>query len=258
MAFVQVTCPNCCDINVTKHGITSNGKQRFICKNEGCNTKTFILDYSDIGRLPETKEKIIDMALNGSGIRDTGRVLGISNSTVINELRKTEDKLQSINLNFLSSHNISEMEVHVVKVEENQLVAEDDQEAAIDEMWSFVENKGNQRWLWHAIDRKTGTVLAYVLGKRKDEVFLKLKGLLEPFGVIRYYTDDWGSYDRHLDPDTHVVGKQHTQKIERKHLTLRTRIKRLARKTICFSKLEQMHDIVIGLFVNRYEFGIPL
>ncbi|MBF0290462.1 MAG: transposase, partial [SAR324 cluster bacterium] len=45
---------------------------------------------------------------------------------------------------------------------------------------------------------------------------------------------------------------------ERKHLTLRTRIKRLTRKTICFSKTVKMHDIVIGIFVNRYEFGIPI
>src|SRR3989449_5432050 len=50
----------------------------------------------------------------------------------------------------------------------------------------------------------------------------------------------------------HSPGKRNTQKIERKHLTLRTRIKRLVRKTICFSKTIQMHDIVIGLFVNRY------
>lgn len=39
------------------------------------------------------------------------------------------------------------------------------------------------------------------------------------------------------------------------HLTLRTRIKQLARKTICFSKSTLLHDIVIGLFINRYEFG---
>ncbi|WP_448596449.1 IS1 family transposase, partial [Thermoleptolyngbya sp.] len=44
----------------------------------------------------------------------------------------------------------------------------------------------------------------------------------------------------------------------RKHLTLRTRIKRLARKTLCFSKSEQLHDIVIGLLVNRYEFGLAV
>jgi insertion element IS1 protein InsB len=116
--------------------------------------------------------------------------------------------------------------------------------------------KGNQRWLWHAIDHHTGKVWAYVFGRRTDEVFLQLKTLLEPFGLTRYYTDYWGAYTRHLDPDVHSPGKQHTQKIERKHLTLRTRIKRLVRKTICFSKTTQMHDIVIGLFVNRYAFGL--
>lgn len=128
-------------------------------------------------------------------------------------------------------------------------------EAEMDEMWSFVRDKSNQRWLWHAIDHRTGEVLAYVLGKRKDNVFKQLKALLEPFGINHYYTDDWGAYERHLDEKKHHVGKRNTQKIERKHLTLRTRIKRLARKTICFSKLERMHDIVIGLFINRYEFG---
>ena len=130
------------------------------------------------------------------------------------------------------------------------------EDAELDEMWSYVGNKGNQRWLWHAIDHATGKVLAYAFGDRKDAVFLNLKGLLEPFGITRLYTDGLGAYERHLPPDQHVVGKRNTQKIERKHLTLRTRIKRLARKTICFSKLEKMHDIVIGLFVNRYEFGV--
>jgi insertion element IS1 protein InsB len=102
----------------------------------------------------------------------------------------------------------------------------------------------------------TGAVLAYVFGRRKDAVFLQLKTLLEPFGLTRFYTDHWGAYTRHLDADVHSPGKRNTQKIERKHLTLRTRIKRLVRKTICFSKTTQMHDIVIGLFVNRYAFGL--
>jgi len=56
----------------------------------------------------------------------------------------------------------------------------------------------------------------------------------------------------------HQPGKRNTQKIERKHLSLRTRIKRLAGKTICFSKSTQMHAIVIGLFINRYEFALPV
>jgi insertion element IS1 protein InsB len=130
--------------------------------------------------------------------------------------------------------------------------------AEVDEMWSFVGSKREPRWLWHAIDHWSGAVLAYVFGRRQDEVFLKLKGLLEPFGITRFFTDHWGAYARHLAPETHVPGKRNTQQIERKHLTLRTRIKRLMRKTICFSKSIEMHDLVIGLFVNRYEFGLPV
>src|SRR6266446_2235757 len=105
------------------------------------------------------------------------------------------------------------------------------------------------------IDHYTGQILAYVFGTREDETFLQLKELLAPFGITHFYTDGWGAYRRHLDPSTHTVGKQHTQKIERKHLTFRTRIKRLTRKTICFSRSILMHDLVIGLFINRYEFG---
>jgi insertion element IS1 protein InsB len=101
-------------------------------------------------------------------------------------------------------------------------------------------------------------VLAYVFGCRQDEVFLRLKALLEPFGITRYYTDGWGAYERHLEAEQHTVGKDKTQKIESKHIRLRTRIKRLVRRTICFSKTERMHDLVIGLFINRYEFGLLL
>jgi insertion element IS1 protein InsB len=131
-------------------------------------------------------------------------------------------------------------------------------EAEVDEMWSFVSSKKAPRWLWHAIDHHTGAVLAYVFGRREDEVFVALKRLLEPFGITRYYTDYWGAYERHLAPEEHCPGKRNTQKIERKHLALRTRIKRLVRKTLCFSKSTQLHDIVIGLFVNRYEFGLAV
>jgi insertion element IS1 protein InsB len=104
----------------------------------------------------------------------------------------------------------------------------------------------------------SGTVLAYVFGRRQDTVFLQLKALLEPFGITRFYTDGWGAYERHLDAAQHEVGKANTQKIESKHINLRTRIKRLVRRTICFSKTEHMHDLVLGLFINRYEFGRPL
>ena len=125
-------------------------------------------------------------------------------------------------------------------------------------MWSFVQSKAHQRWLWHAIDHLSGVVLASAFGSRADTVFVELKKLLTPFRLEHFYTDAAGVYDRHLPASAHTVGKLHTQQIERQHLTLRTRIKRLARKTMCFSKSVLMHDPVIGLFVNRYEFGTPI
>lgn len=128
-------------------------------------------------------------------------------------------------------------------------------EAEADEMWSFVGSKANPRWLWHAIERHSGKVLAYVFGTRSDRVLKELRDLLAPFGVVNLFTDDWGAYHRVPLADKHHIGKRNTQRIERKHLTWRTRIKRLTRKSICFSKSEEMHDTVIGLFINRYEFG---
>jgi insertion element IS1 protein InsB len=125
----------------------------------------------------------------------------------------------------------------------------------LDEMWSYVGKKANPRWLWHAIDHYTGKVLAYVFGRRQDKVFLRLKALLEPSGITRYDTDGWGTYERHVNAEQHTVGKEHMQRIESKHINLRTRIKRLVRRTIGSSKTERMHELVIGLFVNRYEFG---
>jgi insertion element IS1 protein InsB len=98
-------------------------------------------------------------------------------------------------------------------------------------------------------------VLAYVFGRRKDEVFLQLQALLAPFHITRFYTDGWGAYERHIDSAQHTIGKAHTQKIESQHINLRTRMKRLVRRTICFSKTTMMHDLVLGLFINRYEFG---
>jgi insertion element IS1 protein InsB len=86
-------------------------------------------------------------------------------------------------------------------------------------------------------------------------VFLQLKELLEPFGITRFSTDGWGAYERHINPEQHEVGKANTPKIDSKHRNLRTRIKRLVRRTMCFSKTTTMHDVVIGLFITRYAFG---
>ena len=106
----------------------------------------------------------------------------------------------------------------------------------------------------YAVDHATNTVLAYVFGKRRDIVFQDLKVLLAPFNISRYFTDDWGLMNA-IWTLASMRSASRTQKIERKNLNFRTWIKRLARRSICFSKLERMHDVVIGLLINKVEFG---
>jgi transposase-like protein len=85
---VPVYCPQCASNQVVERGKPDTGQQRYLCQTDACLQQTFILDYRYWGRLPEVKRRIIDMALNGSGLRDTARVLGISKDTVLSTLQK--------------------------------------------------------------------------------------------------------------------------------------------------------------------------
>ena len=128
----------------------------------------------------------------------------------------------------------------------------------MDEMWSFVHDKSNQVWLWWAIEHETNTPLAYVFGTREHKFLDELLKLLSPFGINLFYTDNNYAYSSRISENHLKIGKRNTQKIERNHLTLRTRIKRLARRTICFSKMRDIHESVIGTFINTFFFGREL
>ena len=88
MALILVHCPYCQSEQVIKGGQTDTGKQRYRCHNPACSHQSFLLDSAYKGRSPEIKQRVIDLSLNGSGVRDTARVLGISPTTVIHELKK--------------------------------------------------------------------------------------------------------------------------------------------------------------------------
>jgi len=81
-------------------------------------------------------------------VRDTARVLRISTDTGFSELKKKEAALESVNTAFLRIRNPGGMAVTIERAGE----------AERDEVWSFVGNKGNPRWLWHAMDHHPGVV----------------------------------------------------------------------------------------------------
>ena len=121
----------------------------------------------------------------------------------------------------------------------------------VDEQWSFVGNKKNKRCLWYAWEPRFKRIVAHAFGKRNSETFKQLQRLLASFTINFFCTDDFSVYSANLPREKHIVGKRYTQRIERTNLTLRTRLKRLVRKTIGFSKSEAMHDKVIGTFIER-------
>ena len=80
-----IKCPHCGSDNIVKQGKTGNGTQKWQCNS--CK-KHFRLEYRYRAWQPGTKEKIIEMTLNSSGVRDIGRVLKISKDTVCSVLKK--------------------------------------------------------------------------------------------------------------------------------------------------------------------------
>jgi len=86
--WLAVHCPHCQSTDVKKHGTSSNGKRRYRCHNPNCPYETFSQSIDYPGRTREVKQQIVEMTLNGSGVRDIARVLHVSTATVIQELKK--------------------------------------------------------------------------------------------------------------------------------------------------------------------------
>jgi transposase-like protein len=81
-------CPYCQGTDIVRHGKTPQGKQRYRCRETSCQGRSFLLEYSYPGQSQHIKDQIVEMAMNASGIRDTARVLRVSPTTVIKELKK--------------------------------------------------------------------------------------------------------------------------------------------------------------------------
>jgi IS1 family transposase len=193
--------------------------------------RQFILDYTYQGCKPELRNLIVPMTLNGSGISDIARVLRVSINTVLKTIREQAAQIDEP----IAPARITELE--------------------IDEMWSFVGKKANQCWLWYAFDPARKKVVCFQLGRKTDESCRKLLDKLRYCLVVRYCTDDWESYGKFIPSTHHWISKEGTQRIERNNLNFRTHLKRLQRKTICFSKAEDMHYAVTKLYIKHLNAG---
>ena len=95
MAEAAVKCPHCQSDAVVRYGKTSNGKERFRCRQSAQCGRTFLQSYAYPGCLPTVKQQIVEMTLNGSGIRDIARVLQVGPNTVMRKLKKSRRPIAS-------------------------------------------------------------------------------------------------------------------------------------------------------------------
>jgi insertion element IS1 protein InsB len=246
MVLIPVKCPYCESTDVRKFG-KLNGKQRYECLNKECTHRTFLSEYTYNAYDPKIREKVFFHTVNGNGTRAISRLLHIAKDTVTDILRGFEHDLWYVNYDYLNTNNEEDIDIELVSVDE----------AEMDEMWSFVQNKSQQCWLWWVIDHNTGEPLAFHFGTRKYSNLDDLLALLKPFKIGTVYADDNPVYGSRLSKtETKLItGKKNTQRIENKHISLRTWCSRLVRKGIRFSKDYNMHKIVIALVINFWFFG---
>ena len=166
MAIELIICPTCFSKNVNLYGKTKLNKQRYRCKN--CH-RAFILDYSYNGHKKQVLEYIVPMTLNGSGIRDISRVLNISVNTVLNVIRNRATFLPP-SASVLPPGTVQNVE--------------------IDELWSYVARKSNQRWLWYAYERDQKKILAFVIDRRTDDACQRIVRMLSLYTIEHIYTDN--------------------------------------------------------------------
>ena len=124
-------------------------------------------------------------------------------------------------------------------------------------LWSFVRQKANKRLIWLALCKQTRQVVACVIGGRGISTCRYLwQAIPSVFKQGICFTDLWDAYQAVI-PDEHhqAVGKDSglTAHIERFNNTIRQRLARFVRKTLSFSKSDEMHLLCLHLFLHRYN-----
>ncbi len=127
----------------------------------------------------------------------------------------------------------------------------------LDELWSFVGKKADKRWVWIALARHTRQVVAYVIGDRGERTCRRLwQRIPEEYKRGCCYSDLWEAYRVVIPEKRHeAVGKESGElaHVERWNNTLRQRLARFVRKTLSFSKSDEMHEVCLKLFLHRYN-----
>jgi insertion element IS1 protein InsB len=231
----EMTCPTCGSHDISKNGTTRRGKQNYKCRD--CN-RQFVEDPQWKPKDKDTLSLIDSLLLEKIPLAGIARAIDVSVSW-----------LQAyVNAYYANVYQA----VKVIPKAKSKLRVQ------MDELWSFVDNKGNKQWVWLALDADTREVIGCYIGDRSRESAMGLWESLPPVyrQCATVYTDYWEAYVTVIPSKRHrAVGKDSglTSYIERFNNTLRQRVSRLVRKTLSFSKKLENHVGAIWNFIHEYN-----
>ncbi len=228
-------CPSCYSEDISLNGHTRHGKQNHKCRDCG---RQFVLDPQWQALNQEKREFIDRLLLERISLAGIARVMQLSKDCV---QRYVNQKAETVST-----------QVEVTDKPKKRLSVQ------MDELWSFVDDKGNEQWVWLALDAETREIVGVYIGDRSGQsakaLWASLPAVYRQCAVI--YTDGWSAYPTALPSKRHrVVDKDsgYTSYIERFNNTLRQRVSRLVRKTLSFSRKLENHIAAIWNFVHHYN-----
>lgn len=207
-----------CGRKCIKDGCQTNGKQRYKCK--GCNKKQQA-NYKYNAYHSNLNLNLTTYLKEGVSIRGISRILKISVTTVMKRILEISNSIESP---VVIANAVYE----------------------VDEIKTFVGNKKNHIWIAYALERKTKSVVSFSVGPRTNKTLNKVVSKIS--NAKRIYTDRLRQYRTLIDKRIHKTSLYGTNHIERNNLTIRTHLKRLNRKTICFSRRIGMLYAVLKIY----------
>jgi insertion element IS1 protein InsB len=225
-------CNYCLSIKLIKKG-KRGIIQRYLCK-ECCKFQQDIYHYKLYNSVDDRRIKLYNA--EGVGIRSMSRILGYSPNTIIRRILYLASKITK-----------------PIYCEHNQVYE-------VDEMWTFIGKKQPSHYCWitYAINRKTNAVMDVSFGSRSSKVLKKVINTLKMHQPKKIITDGLVTYAKLIKPFKHDTTKYSNNHIERSNLTLRTHLKRLSRKTICFSKSQKVLEACVLLYFDFKDWKLNM
>ena len=228
-------CPSCGSTQIINNGKIHNRKDKYECKK--CNYQ-FVKNPSKRIVTQQEKDLIDKLLLERISLRGIARLVDISWRWLQNYVNNKFSQIPQ--------------QVKVLEKPRGKLVIE------CDEMWSFVNSKNNEYWVWLAIDKSTREIVGCFVGDRSrksaEKLWQSLPTVYRESAVA--YTDFWEAYKTVIPLSRHrPVPKSsgQTNHVERLNSTFRQRISRLVHKSLSFSKKLNNHIGAIWYFTHHYN-----